>query len=355
MTRPESAIVITHGLLDGTYAKTAHGLLRGPSRYPVAAVVDHAWAGRDAGEVCGLPTRGVPVVASVDDARRVGDSAATVAIIGVATEGGVLPARVRDEVLRCADLGMTLINGLHQLLGDDGEVAARVERAGGRIIDIRRPPDVRTLRFWSGESRRLTVPRIAVLGTDCAVGKRTTAQLLLAELIRRGSRAAMIYTGQTGWLQGTRHGLILDATPNDFVCGELERAVLECAREESPDVILIEGQSSLRNPSGPCGAELLLGAGATAVILQHAPGRRYFAGLEESEVEIPSCEDEIALIERLGGEVLAVTLSGEHVDTRGLQAARDEIARTVACPVLDPVGQLDDLATLVTTHAGTAS
>ena len=44
-------------------------------------------------------------------------------------------------------------------------------------------------------------------------------------LRRRGLTAELVTTGQTGWLQGHRYGFILDATPNDFVTGELERHV----------------------------------------------------------------------------------------------------------------------------------
>ena len=72
---------------------------------------------------------------------------------------------------------------------------------------------------------RLTVPRVAVLGTDCALGKRTTATLVLEGLRRRGVATELVTTGQTGWLQGHRFGFVLDATPNDFVSGELEHAI----------------------------------------------------------------------------------------------------------------------------------
>ena len=43
------------------------------------------------------------------------------------------------------------------------------------------------------------------------------------------------------------YGFILDATPNDFVSGELESAIVRCDRELAPQLILIEGQSALRN------------------------------------------------------------------------------------------------------------
>src|SRR5204862_259012 len=82
-------------------------------------------------------------------------------------------------------------------------------------------------------------------------GKRTTARMLTEGCRAAGMNADMIYTGQTGWLQGGRFGFILDATPNDFVSGELEHAIVTCAAETFPDVIFLEGQSSLRNPSGP--------------------------------------------------------------------------------------------------------
>jgi uncharacterized NAD-dependent epimerase/dehydratase family protein len=42
--------------------------------------------------------------------------------------------------------------------------------------------------------------------------------------------------------------------------------------------MIIEDQSSLRAPSGPCGAEFLLSGGAHGVVLQHAAGREFFEG-----------------------------------------------------------------------------
>ena len=54
---------------------------------------------------------------------------------------------------------------------------------------------------------------------------------------RRGLAIELVTTGQTGWLQGHRYGFVLDATPNDFVTGELERAVVACAQrgDAGPD------------------------------------------------------------------------------------------------------------------------
>jgi uncharacterized NAD-dependent epimerase/dehydratase family protein len=178
-----------------------------------------------------------------------------------------------------------------------------------------------------------------VLGTDCALGKRTTATFLLQGLRERGLAVELVTTGQTGWLQGHRYGFVLDATPNDFVSGELEHAVVACAREAAPELILLEGQSALRNPSGPCGAELLLSAGATGVVLQHSPGREFYDGCEAAGARIPPVEDEVELIARYGAQVVALTLNGERRTPRELTAEaerlRERLGIAVSIPLAD--------------------
>jgi uncharacterized NAD-dependent epimerase/dehydratase family protein len=336
MSNP-SAVVLANDLFRTPYAKTAHGLVRGPSRWPVRAVVDPSCAGNDAGALLDGRPRGIPVVDSVDAALRLPGPRPAWCVVGVATSGGVLPSLLRQSLVQAATAGLSLCSGLHQLLGDDAELAALVRGSGQRIVDVRAPRPTRELRFWTGEVLELAVPRVAVLGTDCARGKRTTCQWLVAELRRRGVRAAMVHTGQTGWLQGNEHGFVLDATPNDFVSGELERAILECARMETPDLILIEGQSALRNPSGPCGAELLLSAGTRSVVLQHAPHRRYFEGLEARGCAIPPLRSEVELIGCYGAEVVAVTLNGEGLTPQETAAAARTIAGQLGIPVVAPL------------------
>ena len=336
----ESAILLTAGILGESNAKTAHGLIRGPSRFRLLGVIDDRHAGRDAGEVVDGRTRQLPCFATLSQALAALEEAPDWLVVGVAFHGGRLPAALRALVLEGVREGIGAVNGLHELLADDPEIAVAAAASGARLVDLRRPKKFAELRFWSGEALRLTVPRVAVLGTDCAVGKRTTATFLLEGLRRRGIRVELVTTGQTGWLQGHAHGFILDATPNDFVAGELERAVVECAQQEDPDLILIEGQSALRNPSGPCGAELLLSAGATGVILQHAPGRIYFDGCEEVEARIPPVEDEVELIARYGARVLGIALSGEGLDDQqggALQAHAERLRKSLGLPVSLPL------------------
>jgi uncharacterized NAD-dependent epimerase/dehydratase family protein len=335
-----TALLLTAGRLATPDAKTAHGLLRGPSRYRLLGVVDEACAGRDAGEVLDGRARGLPCFASLDEALAKLGARPDWLVVGVASHGGVMPEELRADILAGVRRGIGAVNGLHRLLGDDPEMAAAAAASGARLHDIRRPKRFSELHAWHGEALQLAVPRIAVLGTDCALGKRTTATCLLEGLRRRGLGVELVTTGQTGWLQGHRYGFILDATPNDFVSGELEHAVVTCAKEAAPELILIEGQSALRNPSGPCGAELVLSAGARGVILQHAPGRRHFDGFEELGLRIPPVEEEVELLERYyGARVLGIALNGAGLAEHELRAEaarlRAALGRPVSMPFLD--------------------
>ncbi len=340
-----TALLLANEHFETVYAKSTHGLVRGPSRWPIAGVVDASCAGRDAGELLDGKRRDIPIFASVAEALSTCDPPPSHCVVGVATVGGVLPGPLRQSLEDAARAGMTLVNGLHHLLSEDEpEIARLAAENGGEIIDIRKPPKAKDLHFWSGEILGLKVPRVAVLGTDCALGKRTTTGFLRQHLESMGYRAEMVFTGQTGWLQGYRHGFIFDSCPNDFVCGELEHAILSCATDTQPDVILLEGQSSLRNPSGPCGAELLLSGAASGVVLQHAPGRPCYEGLEEEGCRIHSLESEIELMRLYGVPVWAVGIHTEGLDEQTAEEHRaryeQELDIPVVLPIRDGVGRI---------------
>lgn len=352
----ETAVILANGLFRTSFAKTTHGLVRGQCRYRVIGIIDSSCSAEDAGELLDGRRRDIPVFESVAKMLQETGSKPDYCVIGIATSGGVMPRELRADLLEAAGAGISLVSGLHQGLADDPEIAALVVEHGAQIVDIRRPRPKAELSFWSGEVLSLTTPRIAVLGTDCAIGKRTTCSMLLRALRDVGVRAEMIYTGQTGWLEGHRFGFILDATPNDFVCGELEAAILACNWEAEPDVILIEGQSSLRNPSGPCGSEFILAGGARTVILQHAPAREFFDELEELGCRIPPLEEEIELIRLLGAEVMAVTLNEENMDPEEAREVRSKLAAELGIPVVLPLQEgVVDLAEMIRARRNPAS
>ncbi len=339
----ETAVVLANDAFTTPSAKTAHGLVRGPSRYDVLAVVDASVAGSDAGELLDGRHRAVPVVASMQDVLRLWEPGRDAShsrphrcVVGIAPSGGHLPATLRRDLITAAEAGVGLVSGLHTSLAHDAEIAAAAKRGGAEILDVRRPAKPERLAHWSGEIVRVRTPRIAVLGTDCCIGKRTTATWLVQGLCDAGVRTELVSTGQTGWLQGASYGFFLDATPNDFVSGELERVVLACSREAEPDLIVLEGQSSFFNPSGPCGAEFILSAGARAVILQEAPGRVFHDDLEDAEVQIAPAEKHVAMAELLGARVIACTMNGEGLSEAEALAACESLQRTLGLPVIRP-------------------
>ncbi|MEM7584876.1 MAG: DUF1611 domain-containing protein [Acidobacteriota bacterium] len=344
----QTAVVLANGLFETVFAKTTHGLVRGPSRYRILGVIDPDHAGRDAGELLDGKRRDIPIFSRVGELLAESAEQPDVCVVGVATIGGVLPEPVYAGLVEAAENGMTLVNGLHRLLSDDPELSRLTAEHGGEIIDIRKPRPTSELAFWSGEVLSQPALRIPVIGTDCAIGKRTTTALLRQACRDAGIKAEMVYTGQTGWLQGFDHGFIFDATPNDFVSGELERAILECQRDADPDVILIEGQAALRNPSGPCGSEMLISGAASGVILQHAPGRKYFEDYDDLGLEIPPISEEIELIRLLGSEVWAVTLNDHEMAPGTLEPTRSALEAQLAIPVVHPLeGGMTQLVDIV--------
>ncbi|MBU2511727.1 DUF1611 domain-containing protein [bacterium] len=339
-----TAIILTNGSLDQTDAKTAHGLIRRTERFDLLGVIDSKCAGKDAGEVLDGIHRNIPIFATVADFLLKTGITPDFALIGVALSGGRLNEQWQMLLLEVIGHGISIVNGLHMLLGDIPAFCEAASKNNVKIIDIRRPKPFDQLHHWCGSIFEMSIPRLAILGIDCAVGKRTTCQMILEACRKEGITCEMIYTGQTGWFQGNRHGFILDATLNDFVSGELEAAIVECEQLSSPDLILVEGQSAMRNPVGPCGAEIILSGNVKGVILQHAPFRATFDTTEKYGCMLPSLEDEIKLIEMYGTKVLAVTLNGNGGTSGDLmeyaKSKQEKIGLPVICPLEEGVSDL---------------
>ncbi len=329
----EKAIIITNGLLKADDAKTAHGLIRESKRYEIVGVADHLYAGKDAGEVLDGKNRNIPVFASVAEAMKVKPS---FAIVGVATVGGIFPGDLIEQVKVAIQHKLSIVNGLHDHLTQRPEIVKLAAENNVQLIDIRLPKKRSDLHFWSGDIFKMKTPVIAVIGTDCAMGKRTTARFVMNECNKANINAQMIYTGQTGWLQGGKYGFIFDSTLNDFVAGELEHAILSCNEETNADVILIEGQSALRNPSGPCGSEMLVSGNAKSVILVTAPKRHYYEH-NPAWGPIPPIEAEIELIKQYGSTVIAVALNTEHCTNEEAFAFQAEYEARLNIPVMLPL------------------
>ncbi len=123
----KTAVVFTDGWFQTVNAKTAHGLVRGPSRFEIVALLDHAGAGRDAGELLDGKVRGIPTFADLPAMLRALPNRPDCFVIGVATSGGVLPKAMRPTILAAIAAGMDVVNGLHEFLVDDPEFAGVAE------------------------------------------------------------------------------------------------------------------------------------------------------------------------------------------------------------------------------------
>ena len=330
-----TAVIITAGLLHDSHAKTAHGLLRKGKRFKILGIIDEKHAGSDASDhVEGIP-EGIPVEKSID-AFINSFGKPEFAIIGMATKGGLLPRELYESVQNVLKNGIHIVNGLHEPLNDLDELKSLLV-GEAKIFDIRKPKDFKDLHFWQGKIAQITALKIAVLGMDCATGKRTTSRFLEEQLNAQGHLAEMIYTGQTGWMQGADYGLLFDATPNDFIPGELEHALYSCWEEKRVDILIVEGQSSLRNPSGPCGSEFIISGDLDGVVLQHVPMRKKFSGFDHYHTNIPDILNEVALIEHLGTKVLGITLNGEGAEAKQLSEYRDFLTQKTYIPIVIPM------------------
>jgi len=341
------AIVYCDGAFGTPNGKTAHGLVRRTRRYDVGAVIDGARAGGDAGELLDGRPNGVPLVADLARALEVcaaHGGRATHLVIGLAPDGGRLPAAARPTVVQALQAGLNVDSGLHDLLGDDPELAALAAASGVRIRDVRRTPPRDALHFFSGKIEQVRSLVVAVLGTDSAVGKRTTAWLLVDALARAGFPAELVGTGQTAWMQGARFSIVIDSLINDFISGEIEHAVWSAWSEARPAAIVIEGQGSLMNPAYPGGYEILAAGRPEVVLMQHAPARLEYDGFPGYPLH--PLETQIRAVELVSGKpVVAVTVNHERLAPPDVARECERIQRATGLPAVDVL--LDGADTLV--------
>ncbi|UCE92496.1 MAG: NAD-dependent epimerase/dehydratase family protein [Methanobacteriota archaeon] len=188
---------------------------------------------------------------------------------------------------------------------------------------MRKEPPLKELHKYRNLVGKLDCVRIPVLGTDAAIGKRTTAIVLSKALNERGILTSFIATGQTGLMQGSRYGIPLDAIRGDYVVGELEHAIVTAYREENPRAIIIEGQGALSHPAYVTGSRAIVSASEPqAVVLQHAPGRKYRSYTDDvPHLPMSTIGRETELVRACAGcDVIAITLNPEGL-------TRDEVVR----------------------------
>jgi uncharacterized NAD-dependent epimerase/dehydratase family protein len=331
------ALVYCQSAFNTPNGKTAHGLVRFTERYEIVGVLDDRYKGKDAGQVLDGKPNGIPVFENLNAAlmqlKKAKNEPATL-VIGLAPDGGRLPEEAKSTIVKALEMGWNVDSGLHDFLSNDPMLTGLAEKNNCRIRDVRKTPDRDQLHFFTGDIEKVDCLKLAVLGTDSAIGKRTTAWILVHGFRNAGLKAEMIGTGQTAWMQGAKYSMVMDSCINDFVSGEIEHAVVSAWKNEDPDVIVIEGQGSLMNPAYPGGFEILAAGRPDYVIMQHAPKRLEYDGFPGYKLH--PLKEQIRAIEFISGrEVVAVTVNHENMEKDEILPACEAITQETGLPAFD--------------------
>ncbi|HEU0245623.1 MAG TPA: DUF1611 domain-containing protein [Gaiellaceae bacterium] len=311
---------------DPHYGKTMRGIVRyGPD--PVVAILDSARAGE--------AHDGIPIVGSVADALLFEP---TVAVVGVATQGGRFPPAWRDLLKSCIAGGLDVESGLHEFISEDRELSELARRHGVELRDLRKPPP--GLNVPTGANLEVDAKIVLTVGSDCAIGKKTVAVELDLEARRRGLESVFVPTGQTG-IVIAGWGIAVDAVVSDFLAGAAEQLVVEGARRGGK-LLLVEGQGSIVHPlySGVT-LGLIHGSAPHAFVLCHRAGATEIEGCPGHP--IPPLVDLVELHERIALPARSARVACIALNTAELPSdddARAEIAAVGAdtgLPADDPV------------------
>jgi uncharacterized NAD-dependent epimerase/dehydratase family protein len=329
------AIVYADRLFNCADGKTAHGLVRYSKRFDVTCVVDTTLIESDAGKILDGIKRNIPLYNDLDKAYSKTDS--NTFIIGAVSEGGVLPQGYDKPIIWALEKGLDVVSGLHQFISEDSVFEKLAKKNECIITDVRKIFRDHK-RFYTGKIKDVKSTRIAIIGTDSAVGKRTIAVMIHEELKKRGRKTDMIYTGQTGWMQGWPHGIVLDAMINDFVAGGIEGAIIDSWNDLRPDIMIIEGQGSIVHPFFPGGFEILAAGRIDGFLLVDAPKRPYLDGFPE--YPMPDPKRVVKIAELLTQKPLVgIGINMENMNKDDIKNTKMKIKKIFNVPVTEPLSE----------------
>lgn len=305
---PVPTIVLAEGEFGTQGGKTANGTVMHSEVFETRAVVDSTNAGRTTEAVLGkADAPAAPIVSSVEEATDVAPDAEAL-VIGVAPAGGQLPEEWVDDIEAAIAAGCDVVSGLHVFLSEDDHWRALAEDHDVRLFDVRKP-DEDVLRVGDGSVDDADADVVLTLGTDCAVGKRTTTFELYRAARDRGLDAGWVATGQTGIMVGAHEGVVVDRVPADFTAGVVEDMVLAVAEEH--DLVFVEGQASLSHRAySAVTLGVLHGSWPDVVVLADDPAREQRSHFDRFTVDGVAAEK--ALVEELSeATVAAVSTWGD--------------------------------------------
>ncbi|SNR83989.1 N-acetyltransferase DgcN [Puniceibacterium sediminis] len=267
---------------------------------------------------------------SLTEAKEAG---AKTLVIGVANRGGVISKAWKQVLLEALDEGYDIASGLHNLLRNEPDLAAKAKELGRTLHDVRIP--VVQYPIANGEKR--TGKRVLAVGTDCSVGKMYTALALDRDMRKAGMKSTFRATGQTGILI-TGEGVPLDAVIADFMAGSIEWLTPD---NDADHWDIIEGQGSLFHVSySGVTLALIHGGQPDALILCHEPTRDHMRGLPG--YKLPSLEavrDMSLTLAQVGNpdcKVVGISINTQHMSDAEATAYLAEVEARVGLPAVDP-------------------
>ncbi len=329
MLQPKDKVAIyMEGHLESDFGKMGFGAVRYLAN-DIVAVIDSSQAGREMSDFINT-SRSIPVVANLEESIALG---AEVLLLGIAPVGGKIPDIWYQTLDKAIDSGVSLINGLHDLLAPRYE--GRMKQ--NWVWDVRVPqfiPAIGSARALEHQGKR-----ILCVGTDNAVGKMTAGLELYQGLLKQNRSAGFVATGQIG-ITVTGAGIPLDAFKVDYATGAVETAVLEQADK---DYIVIEGQGSLLNPSSTATLPLMRGSCPTHLILCMRGDKTTLRS--NTQIKIPNLMDFIALNESLASvcgtypdaKVVAIAVNTSMLSEVDAQLVKQRITAESGVPAFDPV------------------
>lgn len=318
-------ILLTEGFSEPVRAKTATSLLRYKPE-EVVAVYDTTQAGKQASELFGVGGS-TPMIGSLDDA----DTPNTL-LIGIAPQGGRLPAPWKKVVLEAIARGMDIVSGLHDFLSNDDEIRTAAEKHGVTIHDVRKNTehDVSTR-----QGIREDCLRLHTVGHDCSIGKMVTSVEMTKEFVRRGHDAKFVATGQTGiMIEGD--GCPVDCVVSDFVNGAVEKLILA---NQHHDILVFEGQGSLAHPCySAVTAGLLHGCIPHGMIMVYEAGRTAVNGMPHIPLHpLPKLIEvyEAMASLHMPSKVIGVSMNSRNLTADQARAEQEAVSSELGLPVTD--------------------
>ncbi len=317
--------------LEGSAERGECKMACGVARYapnPLVCAIDKASAGRDLNDFYPLP-RPCPIVATVEQARRMG---ARALVLGIAPSGGRIPPEWLPHLDRAVATGLCLVNGLHDRLASRYHTL----KADQWIWDIRREPT--QLDIAKGLAANLNNRRLLMIGTDMAQGKMTAGLEIHRAALARGLRSVFIATGQIGMVITGGIGLPLDAIRVDYACGAVEQCMLDNA---DADLVVVEGQGSLLHPGSTANLPLLRGSCPTHLVLCHRASQKHLGRLPH--IRIPPLPQVISLYQDLAHccgcyprpEAIGIALNTGHMTPDQAEQAVNNMRDKINLPVTD--------------------